>query len=147
MMGALFLNPSSVAPIKLIRVSDKSDRCFLSRKKNVVYCQGSGNVVKSSGFSSVLTEREALASTDHSAALRDAGNLVLSPNGKSQAEIAGKDLVTYEEPSTPLGEVHDGIGIVKFLRGKGFLITGATGFLAKGIMSIKASQLTLVYAV
>lgn len=95
----------------------------------MVYCQGSGgNVVKSSGFSSVLTE---------SAALRDAGSLVLSPNGKSQAEIAVKDLVPYGEPSTSLVEVHDGIGIVKFLRGKGFLITGATGFLAKGIYLLR----------
>ncbi|GMY14330.1 fatty acyl-CoA reductase 2, chloroplastic [Fagus crenata] len=122
-MGALFLNSSSFAPIKFVRVPEKCDRCSLRRKRSVVYCQGSGgNVVKSSGFSSVLTE---------SAALRDAGSLVLSPNGKSQAEIAVKDLVPYGGPSTSLVEVHDGIGIVKFLRGKGFLITGATGFLAK----------------
>jgi fatty acyl-CoA reductase len=129
MMGALFLNSSSFAPIKLVRVPEKCDRCSLRRKRSVVYCQGSGgNVVKSSGFSSVLTE---------SAALRDAGSLVLSPNGKSQAEIAVKDLVPYGEPSTSLVEVHDGIGIVKFLRGKGFLITGATGFLAKGIYLLR----------
>jgi fatty acyl-CoA reductase len=120
MMGALFLNFSSVAPIKPLRVSDKRDCCSLRRKKSVVYCQGGGNVVKSSGFSSALTEREALLSrTDHTSALRDAGSLVLSPNEKSQAEIAV--------------QVDDGIGIVKFLRGKGFLVTGATGFLAKGV--------------
>lgn len=76
-------------------------------------------MVKSSGFSSALTEREAL--------------LVLSPNGKTQAEIAVKDLVPYGEPSSSLLEVDDGIGIVKFLKGKGFLVTGATGFLAKGV--------------
>lgn len=100
----------------------------------MVYCQGGGNVVKSSGFSSALTEREALLSrTDHTSALRDAGSLVLSPNEKSQAEIAVKDLAPYGEPSSSLVEVDDGIGIVKFLRGKGFLVTGATGFLAKGV--------------
>ena len=90
-------------------------------------------MVKSSGFSSALTETEALLRTDHSAALRDAGSLVLSPNGKNQAEIAVKDLMPYGEPSSSLVEVDDGIGIVKFLRGKGFLVTGATGFLAKGL--------------
>ncbi|KAG2686853.1 hypothetical protein I3760_09G026100 [Carya illinoinensis] len=131
MMGALFLNSSSVALTKLPRVSDMRDRCFLRMNKNVVYCQGGGNVVKSTGFSSVMAGRQALVSTDQSAVLRDAGSLVLSPNGKSQAEIAVKDLVPYGEPSTPSVEVHDGIGIVKFLRGKTFLITGATGFLAK----------------
>jgi fatty acyl-CoA reductase len=134
MMGALFLNFSSVAPIKPLRVSDKRDCCSLRRKKSVVYCQGGGNVVKSSGFSSALTEREALLSrTDHTSALRDAGSLVLSPNEKSQAEIAVKDLAPYGEPSSSLVQVDDGIGIVKFLRGKGFLVTGATGFLAKGV--------------
>ncbi|KAF5474008.1 hypothetical protein F2P56_005950 [Juglans regia] len=131
MMGALFLNSSSVAPTKLPRVSNMRDRCFLRMNKNVVYCQGGGNVVKSTGFSSVMTGRQALVSTDQSAVLRDAGSLVLSPNGKSQAEIAVKDLVPFGETSTPSVEVHDGIGIVKFLRGKTFLITGATGFLAK----------------
>ncbi|XP_041023356.1 fatty acyl-CoA reductase 2, chloroplastic [Juglans microcarpa x Juglans regia] len=131
MMGALFLNSSSVAPTKLPRLSNMRDRCFLRMNKNVVYCQGGGNVVKSTGLSSVMTGRQALVSTDQSAVLRDAGSLVLSPNGKSQAEIAVKDLVPYGETSTPSVEVHDGIGIVKFLRGKTFLITGATGFLAK----------------
>lgn len=43
--------------------------------------------------------------------------LVLSPNGKDLVEMNG-----YEE---------GGIGIVHFLRGKTFLITGATGFLGK----------------
>lgn len=103
----------------------------------MVYCQESGNVVKPSGISSVFTERAALVSTDHSAALRDAGSLILSPNGNSQAEIAVKDLVPYGGPTTSLVEMHDGIGIVKFLRGKGFLITGGTGFLAKGIYVLR----------
>ena len=91
-------------------------------------------MIKSSGLSSILTERPAFVSTDHTATLMDPGSLVLSQNGKSQAEIVVKDLVTYGGPtSTTLIGLEDGIGIVKFLRGKKFFITGATGFLAKGI--------------
>jgi len=90
-------------------------------------------VIKSSGLSSVLTERSSLVGTDNAAAtLMEAGSLVLSQNGKSQAEIVVKDLVPYGGPTTLIG-LEDGIGIVKFLRGKKFFITGATGFLAKGI--------------
>lgn len=64
--------------------------------------------------------------SDHSTAFMEAaGSLVLSPNSNSQAEIKVKDLVPYERHD-------DGIGITKFLRGKSFLITGATGFLGKG---------------
>ena len=33
----------------------------------------------------------------------------------------------------PLTKPCDGIGIVNYLRGKNYFITGATGFLAKGI--------------
>ncbi|XP_024024401.1 fatty acyl-CoA reductase 2 [Morus notabilis] len=122
-MEALLLNSSSFAPSRLARVSEKCDQSFrLWRKKStLVHCQGGGNAIKtssnsSSGFSSILTTRKDL----------DKGNLVLSPNGKSQAEnnIAVKDLV-------PFVEMHDGIGILHFLRGKSFFVTGATGFLAK----------------
>ncbi|KAE8701678.1 Fatty acyl-CoA reductase 2 [Hibiscus syriacus] len=62
-----------------------------------------------------------------SAALVDAGNLIVSPNpnGNTQADIAVKDLVPY------VVELKEGIGIVKFLRGKEFFITGSTGFLAE----------------
>lgn len=133
-MEALFLNSSSFAPSRLARVSDKCDQSFrLSRKKStLVHCQGGGNAIKtssnsSSGFSSILTTRKDL----------DKGNLVLSPNGKSQAEnnIAVKDLVPFggsQSQSTSSVEMHDGIGILHFLRGKSFFVTGATGFLAKG---------------
>ncbi|PPR98525.1 hypothetical protein GOBAR_AA22138 [Gossypium barbadense] len=65
---------------------------------------------------------------DRSAALMDAGSLIVSPN---QADIAVKDLVPYGGSTTSLVELQDGIGIVKFLRGKEFFITGSTGFLAK----------------
>ncbi|KAL5545600.1 hypothetical protein UlMin_005287 [Ulmus minor] len=118
-MEALFLGSSlSIARTKLARVSEKRDRCFLRKKKSLVYCQGGGNAIKTSGISSVLT--------DHGSAV------VLSPNGKNQTEnIAVKDLVPYGGPQSTSVEMQDGIGIVKFLRGKSFFITGATGFLAK----------------
>ncbi|KAM1306330.1 hypothetical protein ACFX2H_008733 [Malus domestica] len=68
----------------------------------------------------------------------DAGSLVLTPNDQrspKESNIAVKDLVPFggssSTPSTSLVDMHDDIGILKFLRGKGFFITGATGFLAK----------------
>lgn len=94
-----------------------------------VLCQGgSGNVVKSVGISSssssTFAERERLA--DPGRAVKNAGSLVLSPNSTTEKNIAVKEMM----PS--LVEMDDGIGIVRFLRGKRFFITGATGFLAKG---------------
>lgn len=104
---------------------------------SIVYCQGGGKAIRSSGFSSVLTERSSstLVGDDHAAAVIDAGSLVLSPNGnKGQSEISIKDFDSYGgTTSSSLVEIQEGIGIVKFLGGKGFFITGATGFLAKGI--------------
>ncbi|KAE8689973.1 hypothetical protein F3Y22_tig00110930pilonHSYRG00086 [Hibiscus syriacus] len=51
----------------------------------------------------------------------DAGILIVltNPNGNTQADIAVKNLVPYGG-STSFGELQDGIGIVKFLRGKDF---------------------------
>uniref|UniRef100_A0A2K2A4W9 Fatty acyl-CoA reductase n=1 Tax=Populus trichocarpa TaxID=3694 RepID=A0A2K2A4W9_POPTR len=104
-MGSMFLDSPSLAPNRLIRVS-------------------------------ILTERSAVGSgQDHNAAVRDSGSLVLSPNGKGQPEIAVTDLVPCGGPtSSSLVETQDGIGIVKFLRGKCFFISGATGFLAKDFL-------------
>jgi len=129
---------------ELIGVPQSSNVVNSSRRKtNVVYCQGGGNVIKSSGLSSVLTERSSLVGTDNAATtLMEAGSLVLSQNGKTQAEIAVKDLVPYGGPTTLIG-LEDGTGIVKFLRGKKFFITGATGFLAKGI-SVKYNQVKII---
>ncbi|KAF2289550.1 hypothetical protein GH714_037111 [Hevea brasiliensis] len=138
-MGSLFLNSPTLATNKPAKMSGKCEWCFLRKKKisfsTLVYCQGGGKAIRSIGFSSVLTERSStLVGEDHSAAVMDAaGSLVLSPNGnKAQPEIAIKDFDSYGGPtSSSLVEVQDGIGIVKFLAGKGFFITGATGFLAK----------------
>ncbi|KAJ4823884.1 Fatty acyl-CoA reductase 2 [Turnera subulata] len=141
-MGSLFLNSSSVAPNKLIITLSGKRGPFLLRKNKgvVVYCQGGGGkAIRSSKYPTVLTEERSAAlvghDQDHTPAVMDAAaSLVMTPNGKlGQPEtIAVKDLVPYGGTSTPpLVEMHDGIGIVKFLRGKGFFITGATGFLAK----------------
>ncbi|CAK9151894.1 unnamed protein product [Ilex paraguariensis] len=127
-MGALSVPSIPMTP----RLFDKHDGCLLKKNNCLVYCQSGGNVMKTSGLSSVLTERSMLinASTDQGLALMEAGSLVLNPNGNSQAEM--KELLPYGGPPPSRIDMHDdGIGIVKFLRGKGFLITGATGFLAK----------------
>ncbi|XP_047171411.1 fatty acyl-CoA reductase 2, chloroplastic [Vigna umbellata] len=133
-MGVLSIGYSYSSSLlsKLIEVPQNSVWYSSRRKTSVVYCQGEGNVIKSSGFSSVLTERSSLVGTDNTTAatLMEAGSLVLSQNVKNQAEIVVKDLMPYGAPTTLIG-LEDGIGIVKFLRGKKFFITGATGFLAK----------------
>ncbi|KAF7146275.1 hypothetical protein RHSIM_Rhsim04G0090500 [Rhododendron simsii] len=122
-MGAFSISSKSLMPLPY-----KHQRwCLKGNKSVVVHCQSSGNVVKSGGVSSVLTERSKLVSDDHGkGALMDAGTLVLSTNGN---EV--KDLVPYGGPAKSLVEMDDGIGIVKYLTGKSFLITGGTGFLAK----------------
>ncbi|CAN4096693.1 unnamed protein product [Withania somnifera] len=106
-----------------------SKNCILYPPKkvdNMVYCQTSGtNAIKLGNLSSVITERSSVISSE------TLGSLVLTPNGSSHTEIKVKDLVPYCQ-SNSLKERHDdGIGITKFLRGKAFLITGATGFLGK----------------
>lgn len=114
------LSSCSVISTTALKLSNNSTRCPAKKVDNMIYCQSSGtNVIKSSSRSSVIR-------SDHSTAFMEAaGSLVLSPNSNSQAEIKVKDLVPYERHD-------DGIGITKFLRGKAFLITGATGFLGKG---------------
>lgn len=55
----------------------------------------------------------------------DPTSLITSPNGKSHHKGIGLD-------DKLLCPDQEGIGIVRFLKGKSFFITGATGFLAKG---------------
>ncbi|KAK6941971.1 Fatty acyl-coenzyme A reductase, NAD-binding domain [Dillenia turbinata] len=131
-MGALILNTLSFSSESIITSSNKWNHFSVKRKSISVYCQSGGKAIKSDGFSSVLTDLSTLVSTNHSASVTDAGSLVLSPTGVSQGEVALKGLVPYGGGSTPsLVDIQDGIGIVKFIKGKKFLITGATGFLGK----------------
>ncbi|XP_021860839.1 fatty acyl-CoA reductase 2, chloroplastic isoform X2 [Spinacia oleracea] len=102
-----------------------------TRKKGFVHCQSGSNVTKSDKFSPILSERSTSKNQGHGAAIMDpSSSLVLNPNGKNSAEIIAKDLTPYNGAST-LAHAQEGIGIVKFLRGKTFFVTGATGFLAK----------------
>ncbi|CAH9063346.1 unnamed protein product [Cuscuta europaea] len=143
-MEALYLSLTSSSFIV-----PRSKACFLIRNqevylpclptlrvKNMVYCQsGSGNnVVKSSNMASVVTERSLSEQGSKAALMEAAGTLILAPNGNvQQTDVGMKDLVPFGGgSSTPLVEKHDdGIGIVKFIRGKSFLVTGGTGFLGK----------------
>lgn len=113
------LSSCSVISRTALKLSNDSKRCPFKKVDNMIYCQSSGtNSIK-------LSSRSLVISSDHTTAFMEAaGSLVLSPNGNSQAELKVKDLVPYERHD-------DGIGITKFLRGKAFLITGATGFLGK----------------
>ncbi|XP_042481307.1 fatty acyl-CoA reductase 2, chloroplastic-like [Macadamia integrifolia] len=137
-MESLFLNPSPTVVAK-IRSSERQGWCSIngsSRKnKNTVCCQSNGNVTTFGGLSSVFTESlmqtPMIENIEHGSCLVDAGSLVSSSNEKTKDDIQVKDLVPLNGKPTTLMEVSDGIGIVKFLRGKQLFITGATGFLAK----------------
>ncbi|KAI7729221.1 hypothetical protein M8C21_015703 [Ambrosia artemisiifolia] len=101
---------------------------WLSKKNNyyVMNCHSDqGNVGRNNGVSSILTKRSALVNVDPGTALLDSENLVLNPNGK--------ETVSYNDaPNGSLTGVNDdGIGIINVLKGKGFFVTGATGFLGK----------------
>ncbi|WCJ34088.1 Fatty acyl-CoA reductase 2 chloroplastic [Euphorbia peplus] len=118
-MGSLFFNYSPSSSLKISRC----EGCNLTLRrgiKSIVYCQSGGNKAirsSSSGISSILTERSnSLALIGEEAAVMESG-------------IAIKEFDHSYNGS--LLEVQQGIGIVKFLGGKSFFITGATGFLAK----------------
>lgn len=126
MMGALFLNSLSVAPNQFVKAFENNcDQCLLRRKRSIMHCQGGAKTTWSGGVSSALKERSTVMDTA-------AGSLVLSPDGKGQAETVVQDLVPFGGQATSLVELQDGIGIVKFLKSKKIFVTGATGFLAKG---------------
>ncbi|KAK6945410.1 Fatty acyl-coenzyme A reductase, NAD-binding domain [Dillenia turbinata] len=136
-MGALILNTCSFSSESLIISSNKWNHFSVKRKSISVYCQSGGKAIKSGGFSSVLADLLTLVSTNHGASVMDAGSLVLSPTGASQGEVAVKDLVPYGGGSTTsFVDIQEAIGIVKFIRGKKFLITGLTGLLGKVISFI-----------
>ncbi|EYU20678.1 hypothetical protein ABFS82_11G002000 [Erythranthe guttata] len=110
-MEAISLSSSSISAI----VKVKQSLSFSKNKMSVISCQSGTNnnhhAIKSSGISSVLTESSPSPLVS-SPALMGPASLVLSPG---QVEM-------HDEGS---------IGIVKFLKGKTFLITGGTGFLGK----------------
>ncbi|EOY09601.1 Jojoba acyl CoA reductase-related male sterility protein [Theobroma cacao] len=128
-MGLWCLSSFSVAPSKFATVCNNCNSW--GKKNHFVHCQGSGNAINTSGISSVLREISEMVNADRGATVMDAGSLVMSLNGNSQADIAIKELVPCGGSTTSLVELQEGIGIVKFLRGKDFFITGSTGFLAK----------------
>ncbi|XP_038972039.1 fatty acyl-CoA reductase 2, chloroplastic-like [Phoenix dactylifera] len=121
--------PTSFSFDKQRRPCPTSGFSWLMRKKhtNIVRCQGNGNVRNPNGYPPVVTERPAAATVteDH---------MVFSSNVKIRKDVGMMDLTSYKEttaPGTSETYVSEGIGIVRFLRGKKFLITGATGFLGK----------------
>ncbi|KAL5720458.1 alcohol-forming fatty acyl-CoA reductase [Ranunculus cassubicifolius] len=136
-MGALFLN---LAPVtnKALSPSPNSfctsiPSSWKKKKKDMVCCMNSiiGNVTTPTGVSSTFTEILPVTTVkkDNGSALMDEDSTALSSKGKvTQEEIAVKDLVPFIGTNSGLTE---GIGIVRFLGGKGLLITGATGFVAK----------------
>lgn len=92
----------------------------------MVFCQSNLNETASTGLPC------SMRGSCEKAQMNGKGS-VLIMNGKTQEEVAVKELMMpCNEFSTELMEANGGIGIVSFLRGKKFLITGATGFLAKG---------------
>ncbi|XP_021745855.1 fatty acyl-CoA reductase 2-like [Chenopodium quinoa] len=132
MMGALLRNSFTIY-LKGLEMSHKHQRISAkTRKKCYVHCQSGSNVTKSDKFTPILSERSTSKNTGHGAAIMDpSSSLVLNPNGKNSADLVAKDLAPYNGASSTLAQVQEGIGIVKFLRGKTFFVTGATGFLAK----------------
>ncbi|KAE8725786.1 SET domain protein 38 isoform 1 [Hibiscus syriacus] len=123
-MGALFLNCFSVSPNKLFNKRHSLNHSTTTTDCNLAHCRGESSAVRQTS--------RIVKGADCGAAVMDAGSLIMSPNPNpnTQADIAVKDLVPYGG-TTGLVEFQEGIGIVKFLRGKEFFITGSTGFLAK----------------
>ncbi|PIA60009.1 hypothetical protein AQUCO_00400708v1 [Aquilegia coerulea] len=118
MMKTLFLNRLSTPPKLLIT----KDEYLLLEKKNrnvIKLCHkgNSRNAVISSELKSPVSVSESTSN--------------LSTHLPSLASLALKEMTLNGH--TKSSEVVDshGLGIVRFLRGKVFLITGATGFLAK----------------
>ncbi|KAK9128285.1 hypothetical protein Syun_017082 [Stephania yunnanensis] len=139
MMRALIFNPILISPrIALLCSSRKSEVSFW-KEKSIICCQGIGSVTTSaSGLSPILSDRGSSAPTttnalDRGTTLMDVESPGLSQNGKAQEDkVIAEDLISYDGlTSANVMEATGGIGIVRFLKGKCFLITGATGFVAK----------------
>ncbi|KAF9592125.1 hypothetical protein IFM89_012554 [Coptis chinensis] len=120
-MSSLFLHRVSFAS------KEKTIDDLLENKKSnmVKLCcrKYSSNATISNELSSHLSELTVLPTMSKRIplpALTSVGIKEVALNGKVKEEMKPKEMV-----------FSDGIGIVRFLRGKVFLITGATGFLAK----------------
>ncbi|KAH9602293.1 hypothetical protein KSS87_012971 [Heliosperma pusillum] len=133
MMGALLQNLLAVAPKGLILSPEHPRWLSTSKKKGFVHCQSGSNLTKTENIASILSETSTLMNAGHGPAMmKSSSSLVMTPNGKSSIELVAKDVVTLNgSASSSLVQGQEGIGIVKFLKGKVFFITGATGFLAK----------------
>ncbi|KAI3826368.1 hypothetical protein L1987_00415 [Smallanthus sonchifolius] len=125
MMGTMSLG-SSIA-IQQKRAGNLACNYPWLLKKNtncLMKCQSEGNGVRNNGVSSILTKRSALVNVDPGTALLDTENLVLAPNGNVNGYNDAQN-------GSVMGVNDDGIGIINILKGKGFFVTGATGFLGK----------------
>ncbi|CAN6926376.1 unnamed protein product [Brassica oleracea] len=144
-MEALFLSYSSssiAASIKLSRLHDRRDWCTLLRDKKRVgptWCRvggggGDGRNIKPERpirVSSLLKDRGQVLIREQSSPAMDAETLVLSPNVNGTAiEMNGVKTLMPFNGAAMVG-IKQGLGIVSYLQGKTFLITGSTGFLAK----------------
>ncbi|XP_076907948.1 fatty acyl-CoA reductase 2, chloroplastic-like [Bidens hawaiensis] len=134
MMGTMSLGSSiAIRQQKLASLAGCDNNYTWLSKRNfkcLMNCHNEGNVGRNNninGVSSILTKRSALVNVDPGTALLDTENLVLTPNGK--------DLVSYNDATNGNSVMgmndDDGIGIINVLKGKGFFVTGATGFLGK----------------
>lgn len=147
-MEALFLSSSSssiAASNKFARLHNRRDWSTLVRDKKgagLTWCRvgggGDGNGGRNSNaerpirVSSLLKDRGQVLIREQSSPAMDAETLVLSPNGNGRAiEINGVKTLMPFNGAAMVG-MKEGLGIVSFLQGKKFLITGSTGFLAKG---------------
>ncbi|CAN6991896.1 unnamed protein product [Brassica rapa subsp. trilocularis] len=144
-MEALFLSSSSssiAASIKLSRLHDRRDWCTLLRDKKRVgptWCRvggggGDGRNIKPERpirVSSLLKDRGQVLIREQSSPAMDAETLVLSPNVNGTViEMNGVKTLMPFNGAAMVG-IKQGLGIVSYLQGKTFLITGSTGFLAK----------------
>ncbi|XP_071690432.1 fatty acyl-CoA reductase 2, chloroplastic-like [Rutidosis leptorrhynchoides] len=133
MMGTMSLGSSIFVLQKKSRNlagNDHTNYPWLFKKKIncVMYCcHSEGDVIKTNGLPPVSNKRSVLVNADPGTALLDTENLVLVPNGN------GSVLYNGSQNASVMGVNGNGIGIgiVNVLKGKGFFVTGATGFLGK----------------
>nr|GEY52763.1 fatty acyl-CoA reductase 2-like [Tanacetum cinerariifolium] len=132
MMGTMSLGSSSIVQKGIVTLevnnNDMSKPWLFKKKiKCLMCCQSDqGNVIRSStpnGVVSKQTKRLAVVNADTGMAVLDTQSYT----------PASKELVSYNgaQNASLIGVNGDGIGIVNVLKGKGFFVTGATGFLGK----------------